>query len=140
MKDYLAKALKARLELMYNFAQGKGSKEYKHVDLLNGVETKYVKLEDFPCEFTLLLGDKTLVNKAKNSYHPEVWEFMKNANKTWEYFTGDHLHPVPNVFGHGENYNPTLAYYAMKKHNVLWLKKSGDVRRNYLEHLLECLK
>lgn len=136
MKDHLKKALKARLSLVLNFVEGK-TKEYKHHDLMNDVKTTFLKVEDLPCEFSLMLGDKSLVNKAKNSYHNELWDFVKESNKTWEFFTGDHTNPVPNVFGHDvEKYNPTLAFYAMKKNGVLWTKKSGLVRVDYLKHLL----
>lgn len=137
MKEHLVKALQSRLETVLKFVEGK-TKVYKHHDLMNDVKSELVKVEDLPCEFNLMLGDKALVNKAKTSYHPELWDFLKNANKTWEHFTGDNLYPVPNTFGFDkEKFNPTLAHYAMKKNGVLWTKKSGLVRVDYLKHLLK---
>lgn len=138
MKNYLIGSLKIRLEKIKNFYYGK-DKVYKYTDLLNGgSEVEINKLEDLPCEFFLLLGDKNLVSKSKNSLLPEVQEFIFEANKCFEFFTGDHLHPVPNKKGHDcDEYNPTLGYYALKRSGSLWLKKSGDVRIAYIQHLID---
>ena len=72
---------------------------------------------------------------------PEVDLFLKECNKTWEHFTGDNLHPVPNnIAFNKETYNPTLAYYAMKNKKVLWVKKCGEARTLYIKHILLTLK
>lgn len=139
MKEYLVRALHSRLSLILNFVNGK-SKKYDYKDLFNGTETEILNVVDLPCEFFLLLGDKTLVTKSKNSLLPEVQKFIFDVNKSFEFFTGDNLHPVPNKKGYDvDNYNPTTAFYAMKKGGDLWVKKSGEVRIEYLNHLLSNL-
>lgn len=139
MKEYLKKALESRLSSILKFVDSK-TKEYEMVDLQTKEKVKFLKVEDLPDEFTLLVGDKTLSNKGV-SLLPEVDLFLKECNKTWEHFTGDNLHPVPNnIAFNKETYNPTLAYYAMKNKKVLWVKKCGEARTLYIKHILLTLK
>lgn len=140
MNERLKKSLVNRLSLVLKFVENQ-KQPYKYKDLVSKVEVEVKELSDLPCEFSLLMQDPELVSKQKNSLRDELNVFFREFNKTWEYFTGDHLHPVPNsVTFNKETYNPTLGYYAMKNNKVLWLKKCGEVRVNYLKHLLSELK
>lgn len=138
MKDYMKKALSERLNLVLKFVEGK-TKEYTMSDLQTKEKVKFLKLEDLPCEFELMVNDKTLSAKGVSLYQ-EVDAFLKECNKSWDNFTGDHLHPVPNNLDFDkEKYNPTLGFYGMKRNKALWQKKSGVARVAYLKHVLTCL-
>ena len=129
-------ALTKRLGKIIDFVTGK-TKEYKYTDLQSKEQFTCVSIADLPCEFILLMNDPDLVNKQKTSLRPDVWEYIKQKNTVFEFFTNDHLHPVPNTKTFDvEKYNPTMGYYGMKNSKSLWLKKSGEVRLEYIKHLL----
>ena len=139
MNTRLVNALNKRLVLVKNFLDGK-TKEYVYHDLASDTKTVITNVEELPCEFYLLMGDKELVNRQKNSLRSELNDFVKMANTSFTYFTGDHLHPVPNSATFDkETYNPTLAYYGLKRNKAFWVKKSGQVRYLYLDHLMVVL-
>lgn len=140
MNERLQKALTKRLTAILNFVKDQ-KQPYKYKDLTTKTEVELKTLEELPCEFMLFMQDADLVSKQKNSLRPELDAFLTECNKSWQHFTGDHLHPVPNSEGFNkETYNPTLAYYAMKNAKVLWTKKSGAVRVEYIKHLMSELK
>lgn len=140
MNDRLKKALVSRLSAVLKFVE-KQDTPYKYKDLVTKAEVELKTLAELPCEYMLMMQDTDLVNKQKNGLRSELDVFFRECDKAWEFFTGDHLHPVPNsVSFNKETYNPTLGYYAMKNNKVLWLKKCGEVRVNYLKHVLSELK
>lgn len=140
MNERLKKALKQRLSSILNFVSDQKN-PYKYKDLVSKEEVEIKTLDELQCEFMLMMQDPDLVSKNKNSLRDELNDFIKECNKNWEYFSGDHLHPVPNSMSFNkETFNPTLAYYAMKKNKTLWMKKCGEVRVHYLKHLLSELK
>ena len=140
MNDRLKKALANRLSAVLKFVENQ-KQPYKYKDLVSKVEVELKTLDEVPCEFSLMMQDPDLVSKQKNSLRDELNVFFRKCNNSWESFTGDHLHPVPNSSSFNkETYNPTLGYYAMKNKKVLWLKKCGEVRVNYLKHVLNELK
>ena len=139
MNDNQVKNLKLFLAKLINFVDGK-TKEYSFTKIESNEKTLVYKLEDLPCEFTLMVYDKSLVNKQKNGLQSEIQEFLNNFSKQWEFFTGDLLHPIPNSKSFNkELYNPTLGYYGMKNNKSLWVKKCGEVRLDYLKSLSETL-
>lgn len=141
MNDRLKKALMNRLSAVLKFTENPKQQPYKYKDLMTKEEVEVKTLEDLPCEFMLFMQDTDLVSKQKNSLRDGLDSFLRDCNNKWEYFTGDHLHPVPNATSFNkETYNPTLGYYAMKNKKVLWVKKCGEVRVNYLKHVLSELK
>lgn len=140
MNERLQKALKDRLSSILNFVSDQ-KKPYKYKDLVSKEDVEIKSLDELQCEFMLMMQDPDLVSKNKNSLRDELNVFIKECNKKWEYFSGDHLHPVPNSMSFNKDtFNPTLAYYAMKKNKALWTKKCGEVRVHYLKHLLSELK
>lgn len=140
MNERLQKAVKKRITAMLKFVEDQKT-PYKYKDLSTKEEVELKTLEDFPCEFMLMMQDPDLVSKQKNSLRPELNAFLTQCNKSWEFFTGDHLHPVPNTMTFNkEKYNPTLGYYGMKNNKALWTKKCGEVRVNYLKHVLSNLE
>lgn len=140
MNERLQKALSKRLTAMLNFVANQKT-PYKYKDLSTKTEVEIKTLDELPCEFMLMMQDADLVNRQKNSLRSELVDFLRDCDKKWEYFSGDHLHPVPNKTDFDKStYNPTLAYYALKRNKVLWTKKSGEVRILYLKHLMSELK
>ena len=121
-------------------------KEFIYHDLVTDQKISFKDLKGFPCEFFLFLSNKSLCRKYiqgtqirtdKSQLNPELWVFIHNVTNKWEYFSGDHLYPVPHTKSFNkETYNSGMINIQRKAEGTLWLKEMKELRIEYLQFIL----
>lgn len=129
-----------------NFLQNPKT-SYKYVDLSRDLKVDLVNLGDLPDIFYLLLGDKdfchTFVKHGKrvrdyNQLNGSLTSLIFGFDKQWQYFTGDHCHPIPlKKDFNRDTYNAALGYYSLKKKNLYWVGENLELRKDYLRELIK---
>lgn len=119
---------------------------YKYTDLSSDTKSEIFVIEDLPPEFFLFLSEKTFCGYKKvngksvvlnDRLHPDLNSLLFYFHTQWQYFTGDHCHPIPvKKEFNKETYIPTLAYYAVKVRKLLWVKENLELRKDYLQSLV----
>lgn len=129
----MSQSLKNRLRIIIDFVENK-TQIYKYKDLLNDTQKDIEDLKELPCEFTLLVNDPSLsIKRGYLTYKPQIWELIQNFNNQWEFFTKDHLNPIPIKPNINESYNSGLIQTSLKSKGLLWDKSMKDMRLLYLK-------
>lgn len=150
MNETLLTVLKKHIQQILKFVESPSDTNiYKYHNLVTDEKTEFKDLKGFPCEFFLFLSNKNLCRKYKKDDQVytdkscldyDLDNFLRNCALSWDGFTGDYAHPIPNrPYVDLSVYNAGLVHQHRKAEGSLWLKDMGTMRISYLKHILFCI-